>query len=153
MLTDMRQISNLRMRKNVAEFRVKLSHFQYATWEMCKGALNNYSMLKLRFFNQHSLLQCIVKTSPISIMQLIRTRNHTFYHRITPKIGVDQCPSFFYLPQLLYYAAFFPLKGQLKYIIIHFPYEISNDIRYCPYCPQLLLMSTDISRYYWTNGT
>ena len=42
------------MRKDVAEFSDKFSHFQYTTLEMfSKGALNNYSMLKLRFFNQH----------------------------------------------------------------------------------------------------
>ena len=32
---------------------LKSFHFQYAAREMRKGALNNYSMLKLRFFNQH----------------------------------------------------------------------------------------------------
>ena len=65
MLTETRQISNLRsqdvskeilsdlVRKNVAEFSDKFFHFQYATRDMCKGALYNYSMLKLRFFNQH----------------------------------------------------------------------------------------------------
>ena len=54
MLTETRQISNLRsqdvskeilsdlVRKNVAEFSDKFFHFQYATREMCKGALNNY---------------------------------------------------------------------------------------------------------------
>ena len=41
------------VRKNVGEFNDKFFHFQYASQEMCKGALNNYSMLKLRFFNQH----------------------------------------------------------------------------------------------------
>ena len=41
------------VRKNVAEFSDKFFHFQYATRDMCKGALYNYSMLKLRFFNQH----------------------------------------------------------------------------------------------------
>ena len=63
MLTETREISNLRsqdvskeilsdlVRKNVAKFKV--FHFQYAAREMCKGALNNYSMLKLRFFNQY----------------------------------------------------------------------------------------------------
>ena len=52
-----RQISNLRSqdvskeilsdigRKDVAEFSNKISHFQYATLEMFKAALNNYSML------------------------------------------------------------------------------------------------------------
>ena len=61
MLTETRQISNLRsqdvskeilsdlVRKNVAEFSDKFFHFQYTTRDMCKGALNNYSMLKLRF--------------------------------------------------------------------------------------------------------
>ena len=65
MLTETREISNLRsqdvskeilsdlVRKNVAKFRDKFSHFQYATREMCKRVLNNYAMLKLRFFNQH----------------------------------------------------------------------------------------------------
>ena len=61
MLTEMRKISNLRsqdvskeilsdlVRKSVAEFSDKFFHYQYATWEMCKGTLNNYSMLNLRF--------------------------------------------------------------------------------------------------------
>ena len=40
------------IRKNVAEFSTKCFYFQYATLEMFKGALNNYSMLKL-LFNQH----------------------------------------------------------------------------------------------------
>ena len=65
MLTATRQISNLRSqgvskeilsdlaKKNVAEFSDKFLHFQYATRDMCKGVLNNYSMLILRFFNQH----------------------------------------------------------------------------------------------------
>ena len=63
MLTETRQISNLSqdvskeilsdlVRKNVAEFSDKFFHFQYATLEMFKGALNNYTMLKL-LFNQH----------------------------------------------------------------------------------------------------
>ena len=65
MLTETRQISNSRsqdvskeilsdlVRKDVAEFSDMFSYCQYATLEMFKGALNNYSMLKLRFFNQH----------------------------------------------------------------------------------------------------
>ena len=65
MLTETRQISNFRsqdvskeilsdlVRKNVAEFSDKFFHFQYATREMCKGALNKYSVLILLFFNQH----------------------------------------------------------------------------------------------------
>ena len=65
MLTEKHQISNLRnqdvskeilsdlVRKDVAEFSDKFSHFQYATLEMFKTEFNNYSMLKLRFFNKH----------------------------------------------------------------------------------------------------
>ena len=65
MHTEMRQISNLEsqdvskkiasdlVRKDVAEFSDKFYHFQYATLEMFKGALNNYSMLKVCFFHQH----------------------------------------------------------------------------------------------------
>ena len=64
MLTKTRQISNLRnqyvskeifsdlARKDIAKFSDKFSYFQYATLEMFKAALNNYSMLKL-LFNQH----------------------------------------------------------------------------------------------------
>ena len=71
MLTETRQVSNLRSQdvskeilsdlvwKNVAKFSDKFFHIQYATLEMFKGALNNYSMLKLRFFNQHPHF-CIV---------------------------------------------------------------------------------------------
>ena len=94
----MRQISNLEsqdvskeilsdlMKKDVAEFNDKFYHFHYATLEMFKGAFNNYSMLKLRFFSSTpTLLQCIVRTSPISIMQLFRTANHIFYRRIPSK--------------------------------------------------------------------
>ena len=103
--------------KNVVEFSDKFFHFQYATLEMFKGELNNYSLVKLLFFKSTpTLLQCIVKRSPISIMQLIRTPNHIFYHGITPKIGVDQCISFFICHSFFYSAVFFPLKGKLKYI-------------------------------------
>ena len=34
-----------------------------------------------------------------------------------PKIGPDQCLSFFYLPQFVYYAAFFPLKATFPNLI------------------------------------
>ena len=50
------------MRKDVAKFSDKFSHSQYASLEMFKSALNNYSMLKLRF------LCIIVKTSPVRVM-------------------------------------------------------------------------------------
>ena len=61
MLMETRQISNLNsqyvskgilldlVRKNVAEFSDKFFHSQYATLEMFKEALSNYSMLKLLF--------------------------------------------------------------------------------------------------------
>ena len=41
------------VRKDAAEFSDKFSHFQYATLQMFKMSLNDYSMLKLRFFNKH----------------------------------------------------------------------------------------------------
>ena len=65
MLMEMHQISNLwnqdiskeilsdLVRKDVAEFSDMFSHFQYAPLEMFMAALDNYSILKLRFFNQH----------------------------------------------------------------------------------------------------
>ena len=72
------------VRKDVAEFSNKFSHFQYGTLEiLINAALNNYSMLKLRFFNQHPHFYNV--TSPISIMQLIRTLDHIYYRRIAPK--------------------------------------------------------------------
>ena len=89
------QVSNLRshdlskeilsdlVRKDVAEFNDKFYHFQYATREMFKKVLNNYS--KIIFLSTLTLLQCIVKTSPISIVQPIRTPNHIFYRRTEPK--------------------------------------------------------------------
>ena len=64
MLTETRQISNLSqdvskeilsdfVRKNFGEFSDQaFFRFQFATLEMFKGALNNYTMLKL-LFNQH----------------------------------------------------------------------------------------------------
>ena len=60
-VTETRQSSNLSspdvsmeilsdlVRKDVAEFSYKFSHVQYATLEMFNAALNNYSILKLRF--------------------------------------------------------------------------------------------------------
>ena len=49
----------------VVKFSDKFFHFQDATREMCKGALNNYSMLKLSFFNQHPHF-CNVKCKKVS---------------------------------------------------------------------------------------
>ena len=59
------------------------------------------------------------KKSPISIMQLSRVPDHIFYRDVN---------LFLFATAFFYYAAFFPLKGKLKYIIIRLPYEISNDI-------------------------
>ena len=141
MLTETRQIPNLRskdvseeflsdlVRKNLAEFSEKFFHFKYATRKMCKGALSNYSMLKLRVF--------LISTHTFAIYcknfshQYCATNQDNKLHILLqncPKIGVDQCLSFFICHSFFYYAAIFPLKGKLKYIIIHFPYEISNDI-------------------------
>ena len=65
MRMDVGQVSKLRsqyvskellsdlVRKDFAEFSDKFPHFQYVTLETFKVALSNYSMLKLRFFNQH----------------------------------------------------------------------------------------------------
>ena len=64
MLTETRQISNLSqdvskeilsdlVMKNVAEFSSTFFHFQYATLEMFKGALNDYTMLKFFLINTH----------------------------------------------------------------------------------------------------
>ena len=89
MLTT-RQISNLRSqdvskeilsdlrRKDVAEFNDKFYHFQYATLAMFNAKITFFSLAP-------TLLQCIVKTSPISIMQLIKTSNHIFYHSIAKR--------------------------------------------------------------------
>ena len=87
MLTGMDQMSNLRtqdvfkeilsdlVRKDVAKFSDKFSHFQYATLEMFKVTLNIFNA-KITFFKSTpTFLQCIVKTPPISSMQLIRTPN------------------------------------------------------------------------------
>ena len=65
-----------------------------------------------------------------------------------PKIGLDQCLSFFICHSFFYYAAFFPLKGKLKYIIIHFPYEISNDIIFPNLMPtETLAFSLYLSKF------
>ena len=66
MHTEVSQISNLRsldvskeilpdlVREDVAKFNNKFYHFQDAALEMFKGTFRNYSVLKLRFFHQHS---------------------------------------------------------------------------------------------------
>ena len=139
MLTETRQISNLRsqdvskeilsdlVQKNVAEFSVKFFHFHCATPE--KGTLNNYSKLKLRFFliSAHTFAMYCKNISHQYYATNQDTKPHILMQNC-PKIGVDQCASFYICHSFFYYVAFFPLKGKLKYIIIHFQYEISNDI-------------------------
>ena len=99
----------------------KFSHFQYATLEMFKAALNNYSMLKLRFLiNTHNFPlyrnnvyhQCYT-TNHDTKPQLL-SQNYPKIGSNYPKIGIDQCLIFFFIYcSFFYYAAFFPLKGKL----------------------------------------
>ena len=98
MITETRQISNLRNQdfskeilsdlvgENVAEFSDKFFHFQYATREMCKEALNNYSMLKLRVFliSTHTVAMYCKNVSH-QYYATNRTPNHIFYRRVAPK--------------------------------------------------------------------
>ena len=142
MLTETRQIPNLRsqelskeillnlVRKDVAEFSDKFLHFQYATLEMFKGALNNYSMLKLRsFINTHTFAMYFKNVSHQYYATNQGNKPHILSYNC-PKIEVGQCLSCFICHSFFYYAAFFPLKGKLKHII-HFLHEISNDIILC----------------------
>ena len=102
---------------------IKFFHFQYATREMCKGALKNYSMLKLRFFYHTHIFAMYCRNVS---HQYYATNQDTKPHILSwncPKIGLDQCLSFFICHSFFYYAVFFPLKGKLKYIIIHFLYK------------------------------
>ena len=56
------------------------------------------------------------------LLYFVRTNFSEFSDKFSISSIFFICHSFFY------YANFFPLKGKLKYIIIHFPYEISNEI-------------------------
>ena len=90
MHTETRQISSLRsqyiskeirsnlVRKDVAELNDKSYHFPDPTLEKLKRAFNNYTKLKLRFLSTPTLFQYILKPSPISIMQPIRTPQDIF---------------------------------------------------------------------------
>ena len=76
------------VRKDVAEFNNKFYLFQYATLEMFRGAFNNYSMLKIRFFiNTHTFAMYCRKVShqyyATNQDAIILLQN---YH----EIGVDQ---------------------------------------------------------------
>ena len=106
MLLETRQISNLSqnvskeilsdlVRKNVAEFSHKFFHFQYATLEVFKGVLNNYTMLKL-LFNQHLPFCNVLKN--IS-HQYYATNQDTKPHILLQncsQIGVEQCLAFLF---------------------------------------------------------
>ena len=73
------------VRKHVVEFSDKFSHFQYATQAMFKGALSNYSMIKLLFFliNTHFCNCKNVSHRYYATNQ--DTKPRIFYCRIAPK--------------------------------------------------------------------
>ena len=120
MLTETRQILNLSqdvskeilsglVRKNVAEFSDKFFHFQYATLEMFKEALNNYTMLKL-LFNQHSPFYNVLKNV---LHQYYATNQDTKPHILLsncPQIGVEQCLAFLFATASFITQAFFLQK-------------------------------------------
>ena len=91
--------------------------------------------------------------SPISIMHLIRKPNHIFYRRVASKQGQINDQPFFICHSFFFCTAFFPLKSELKYIIIRLPYDISNDIiqsyqfsrRILPLLP---LIASNFNRHY-----
>ena len=133
MLPEMHQISNLRsqhvskeilsdlMRKDVVKFSDKFSHFQYLTMEMFKAALNNYSMLI------HAFAMYCKNVSH----QYYATNQDTKPHILSynyPKIGLDQCLSFFICYCFFYYTAFFSFEKYIKRHIIHFLYKINKDV-------------------------
>ena len=76
MLTETHEISHMRsqdiykeilsdlVRKDVPTINDKFFNFQYANLEMFKEALNNYSMLKSRFFINTHTFTMYCKTSP-----------------------------------------------------------------------------------------
>ena len=118
MFTETRQISKLRnqdvsmeilsglLRKDVAELSNKFSHFHYATLKMFKAALNNYSRLKL--INNFNFAMYYKNVSH----QYYVTNQDTKPHILSwncPKIGVDQCLSFFLL-QFLLLRSFFSIE-------------------------------------------
>ena len=61
------------------------------------------------FSSAFTLLQCIVKTAPISIRQLFRTGNHMFHRRIAQNRGRSMS-IFFYLPQPLLLRSLFSFE-------------------------------------------
>ena len=125
MLTETCQIPHLRsqevskeillnlVREDVAEFSEKFLHFQYATLEMFKGALNNYSMLKLRsFINTHAFAMYFKNVSH----QYYATNQDNKPHILSyncPKIGVGQCLSSFICHSFLL-RSLFSFERQIK---------------------------------------
>ena len=146
--------------KIVPIFAISFSISSMQLLEMFKVALNNYSVLKLHFFkiNTHTFAMYCKNVSHQYYATNQNTKPHILLQNC-PKIGQSNA-YLFYLPQLLLLRSFFHLKGKLK-DIIYFPYEISNDIiQFYQFSRRILtllaltaLMSTDITRYYWTNGT
>ena len=126
-LTETRQISNLRsqdvskeilsdlVRKNVAEFSDKFFHFQYATREICKGELNNYSMLILHLFNRHHTFAMYCKN--IS-HQYYATNQDTKPHILSWNYPQNRgrSMSVFFICHSFYNAAF-PLKSSLSFFL------------------------------------
>ena len=178
MLTETSQISNLRNqdvsneilsnleRKDVAEFNDKFFHFQYATLEVFKAALNNYFMLKLCFSINILIFAMYCKNVSLQYYATNQDTKPNSLSQSCPKLVLYQCLSFFICHSFFYYATFFPLRGKLK-IITHFLFVISNDIIQCYkfsrwillLLPSLLLLllliapNIDIVCCYWTNGT
>ena len=121
MVTETHQISNLRSQGVSEEIlsdlvrkmlpSLKFFHFQYAPGKCVR---------------RHYFARYCKSVSH----QYYATNQDTKPHILSqscPKIGVDQCLSFFICHNFFYYAAFFSLTGKLKYIIC-LPYDISNDI-------------------------
>ena len=94
------------------------------------GTLNSYSMLKLRFLINTHFCSVLQKCLP-SVLCNYSGHQTTYFIVELPQNRGGLMLIFFYFPQLLLLRSLFPSKGKLKYIIIHFPYEICNDIIWC----------------------
>ena len=136
-------VSTLHLFYACGNFSDQLSHFQYATLEMFKTVLKNYSMLQLRFLINTHIFAMYCKN--VFLQYYATTHNYSGHQNTHFIVELPQnrgrSMSFiFYLLQLLLLRSLFLLERRLKDIIIHFPYEISNDtysvinsvVRYCP---------------------
>ena len=105
------------VRKDFAEFSYNFSHFQYA--KCLRKALNNYSMLKLRFLIYSRTFEMRCKSAS---HQYYARNQDTKPHFIVelPQNRGRSMSIFFYLPQLLLLRRHFSC--------VHFPYEIHNII-------------------------